>query len=148
MVKSDILKLCLRFIRRASIMTKMNKDEASENTPEDARIKRRSILKAGAVIAPLALTLHGGIPMAHASSTGCVEDLKLHVDIPNYSDPDGDGIFELTGTTTNFDPDSGVTGRENPDGTSETHWQYLQNEELFGASCLTSIQNSGLTVNF
>lgn len=123
-------------------MTEMNKDDAKENATKDARTKRRSILKAGAVIAPLALTLHGGIPMAHASSTGCVDDLITHVKIPIFESDNGG--FVWTGDTEPFSPSpASRTGRGD-----ETHWDYLVNEELFGASCLTSIQNSGLTVNF
>lgn len=119
------------------IMTEIDKD----NTMENLRIKRRSLLKAGAVIAPLALTLHGGISMAHASSTGCVDDLKEHVRIPTFDgegNPNGD---------VPFDPENGLTGRLNENGTPETHWDYLTNEELYGASCLQSIENSGLTVS-
>jgi hypothetical protein len=65
-------------------MTEMNDKKISENTVGDMRAKRRRILKAGAVIAPLAITLHGGIPMAHASSVGCIEDMEKHIKVPHF----------------------------------------------------------------
>lgn len=122
-------------------MTKMNKDNANKNALEAGRIKRRSILKAGAVIAPLALTLHGGTSLAFAGSVNCLAELETHVKVPNF-EPDGMGGFAWNGTTTPFDPiDEGhFTGRLNPDGSLESHWDYLINEELYGASCIQSIQ--------
>jgi len=117
-------------------MTDINKDDMKINKME-ARIKRRSLLKAGAIAAPLAMTLHGGIPMAHADSASCVEELKNHVEVPHYDDnghKDGEE---------RFNPDSGFTNRLNHDGTPETHWDYLENEDLTGASCLQSLENSG-----
>ncbi|PCI46160.1 MAG: hypothetical protein COB49_09005 [Alphaproteobacteria bacterium] len=127
-------------------MTEINKDNAKKHTTEDARVIRRRILKAGAV-APLALTLHGGIPMAHANSTGCLEELQTHVDIPHFV-PDGNG-FKWDGTTVPFDPDNLLTtGRQFPGEDPETHWGYLVREELYGASCLTSMVNTGITVKY
>lgn len=156
-------------------MTEMNDKKITENTVADTRAKRRRILKAGAVIAPLAVTLHGGIPMAHASSVGCVEDMEKHVKVPHYKvkehdDGDGDGDdsgsssssssssshdssgkheYERDGRMDSFDPernsytDRGNTGRLNDDGTPETHWDYIKNEDEHGASCLQSFEDSG-----
>ncbi len=189
-------------------MTEMNDKKITENTVADTRAKRRRILKAGAVIAPLAVTLHGGIPMAHASSAGCIEDMEKHVKVPHYkvkehddgddddddsgsssssshdsgsssshdsssssshdsgssshdsgsssshdssssSDDDGKHEYERDGRMDSFDPernsytDRGNTGRLNDDGTPETHWDYIKNEDEHGASCLQSYDDSG-----
>jgi hypothetical protein len=51
----------------------MTKDIDLKNENEDMmkkRMHRRSLLKAGAIVAPIALTLHGGVPLAHAESSG------------------------------------------------------------------------------
>lgn len=118
-------------------MTEKNSNDMKINEKE-ARIKRRSLLKAGMVAAPLAMTLHGGIPLAHAESTDCVEELEKHIEIPH--DDDGDGVSDRTEP---FDPETGLTGGTNSDGTSETHWDYLINKDKVGASCLQSIEDSG-----
>lgn len=133
-------------------MTKMNRNDAKNNIADAARIKRRSILKAGAVVAPLALTLHGGIPLAHAASSGCLDDLRLHVKVPNFipdleNSNNGKTVYKWDGEDpVAFAPEQ-TTGRE-INGVIETHWDYLKNEEVFGASCLTSIENSGVLEDF
>jgi len=179
-------------------MTEMNDKKITENTVADTRAKRRRILKAGAVIAPLAVTLHGGIPMAHASSAGCIEDMEKHVKVPHYKVKEHDDSssssshdsgssssshdsgsssssshdsgssssshdsgsssshdssdkheYERDGRMDSFDPernsytDRGNTGRLNDDGTPETHWDYIKNEDEHGASCLQSFEDSG-----
>lgn len=139
------------------VMTEENIKKTKISNAKNTRINRRRMLKAGAVIAPLAITLHGGIPMAHAASTGCVEDMKKHVKIPHYEhdehddhdDKDShDDSYHKSGDEESFDPKNGVTGRiiEDEDGSDkeETHWDYIINEEEFGASCLQSFEDSGL----
>ncbi len=142
-------------------MTNMNKDDAEKNAAEEARIKRRSILKAGAVIAPLALTLHGGIPLAQAMSTDCLQELHENLLIPNFvpnydDDHHDDGhddhhtgyILDPNKPPTPFDPYNQLTtGRQFEGEDPETHWDYLIREDLYGVSCLTSVVNTGLTVN-
>ena len=122
-------------------MTEINKDDVKKNAMEETRLKRRSILKAGAVIAPLAVTLHGGIPLAHAASTGCVQELVDNVTIPVYEN----GSYNMNNMV-QFNPNAYTGLIEN--GESESHWDYLIDKKLYGASCMTSIISTGLTVNY
>lgn len=118
-------------------MTEINRDDTKVSKME-ARVKRRSLLKAGVIAAPLAMTLHGGISMAHADSASCVKELEDHVTVPHYDDTGHKDGEER------FNPREGFTGRVNPDGrTEETHWDYLENEDISGASCLQSLEDSG-----
>ena len=129
------------------VMTEENKNKTMISKAKNTRINRRNILKAGAIVAPLAITLHGGIPMAHAASGGCVEDMANHVTVPQFK-LGVDGTYEVNHDlpALQFDPVGGVTGRV-IDGETETHWDYITNEELFGASCLQSFENKGLSVS-
>ncbi|PCJ38546.1 MAG: hypothetical protein COA81_12870 [Alphaproteobacteria bacterium] len=108
------------------------KEDSAKN--KDLRLKRRSILKAGAVIAPLAITLHGGISVAHANSATCVDQMVANdVQIPLFN---ADGTSK--GITERFNPESGLTGKvinSNP----QTHWEYIQTGVMGFTSCLTSI---------
>ncbi len=127
-------------------MTDMKKDDMKMNKTDEKRIKRRSLLKAGAVIAPLAITLHGGVAFAQVNSAGrCIEDMKTNVQIPLYEEvPIGSGTYQQTGTSVNFSPDNNqFTGRF-VGGQPETHWQYIENEQLSGITCLQSFANAGL----
>lgn len=128
-------------------MTEINKNATKKKSALEERIKRRSILKAGAVIAPLALTLHGGIPMAHANSTGCLEELNKNIQVPNFI-PNSNNtgyIQDPNNPTTRFDPFNQLTtGRQFAGEGPETHWDYLIREDLYGVSCLASMTNAGL----
>ncbi len=112
-------------------MTRINKDIAKNG---DLRLKRRSILKAGAVIAPLAITLHGGISVAHANSATCVDQMVANdVQVPLFN---ADGTPK--GITEQFNPQSGLTGKV-INGVPQTHWEYIETGVMGYTSCLTSI---------
>jgi len=119
-------------MKQAKVMTEINSDD-TRTDKKKTRIKRRSLLRAGAVAAPLAITLYGGISLAHANSTDCVEALERTKEIPHFDDKgkqDGER---------DFNPRFGVTGRT-VDNMPETHWDYLMKQkEGSGASCLQSI---------
>ncbi len=125
-------------------MTDMKKDDLKMNKTDEKRIKRRSLLKAGAVIAPLAITLHGGVAFAQVNSAGrCIENMRTNVQIPLFEDVGG-GVYQQTGVSVDFSPDNtALTGRL-VGGQPETHWQYIENEQLSGVTCLQSYANAGL----
>ncbi len=125
-------------------MTKKNEDGAMMEMTDQARIRRRRILKAGAVIAPLAVTLHGGVAFAQVNSAGrCVEHLKDTLRIPTFS-VDADGNYVQNGSVA-FNPSPGaMTGRV-IDGQPEDHWNYVIREQLAGQTCLQSFMASGET---
>ncbi|VAW00144.1 hypothetical protein MNBD_ALPHA01-675 [hydrothermal vent metagenome] len=115
-------------------MTEMKIDNATINEKTETRLRRRSILKAGAVIAPLAITLHGGISLAHANSATCVDKMVANqVQVPKLN-PDG----SMTGVTEIFNPESGLTGQM-INGHAQTHWEYIETGVMGYTSCLTSI---------
>ncbi len=115
-------------------MTEVKKDNATTHKKTEVRLRRRSLLKAGAVIAPLAITLHGGISLAHANSATCVDKMVTNgVQIPILN-PDG----SPTGVTELFNPESGLTGQI-INGQSQTHWEYIETGVMGYTSCLTSI---------
>jgi len=123
-------------------MTDINKDDIKINKME-ARIKRRSLLKAGAVIAPLAITLHGGVAMAQVASAGrCVEKLKTTETVP-VDTVDGNGN-PVTNQVPFSPSQSAFTGRTNTNGTSETHWDYILKGNGHGMTCLQSFEAAGL----
>jgi len=126
-------------------MTDMKKNDTIMNKTDKKRIERRSLLKAGAVIAPLAVTLHGGVAFATVNSAGrCIENMKTHVKIPLFED-DNNGGYQSTGVMEDFSPENtALTGRF-VGGQPETHWQYIENEQLSGLTCLQSFTNAGLT---
>jgi len=97
--------------------------------------------------------------MAHASSAGCIEDMEKHVKVPHYkvkkhnsssnNNNNGKHEYKRDGRMDSFDPEQyshtarGNTGRLNDDGSPETHWEYIKNEDEHGASCLQSFEDSG-----
>ena len=121
-------------------MTEMNKNDAKK---EDARIQRRKILKAGAVIAPLAVTLHGGAAFAHVSSAGrCVQNMKENLIIPKFKYKKRKKTYKVIGSE-NFSPSTmAKTGRKF-NHVEEDHWDYVLREELAGQTCLQSFATSG-----
>jgi len=121
-------------MKQAKVMTEINSDDIRTDKKK-ARIKRRSLLKAGAMAAPLAITLYGGISLAHADSTDCVEQLEKNVEVPHF-----DASGNKDGKES-FNPETGFTGRT-IGGKPETHWDYITKEDKTGASCLQSIQSS------
>ncbi|MBL4802312.1 MAG: hypothetical protein JKY45_10495 [Emcibacter sp.] len=120
-------------------MTEMNKDDAQK---EAARMKRRSLLKAGAAIVPLAVTLHGGAAFAHVSSAGrCVSNLTDNLMIPQFKKKHN-GTYKKIGMT-NFKPSmADMTGRK-INGIPEDHWNYVLREKMSGQTCLQSFMQSG-----
>lgn len=122
-------------------MTEINKDDNNKTT-DDMRAKRRLILKAGAAIAPLAVTLYGGIPLAHAASASCEEKMTNNgFQIPNYDPETG----EYTGTITyghNIHTGRMLNSGMNS-GKPETHWDFISIEGNPGHSCFNSLNPNG-----
>lgn len=119
-------------------MTDVNKDDIMKNNEEE-RLKRRRILKAGAAIAPLAVTLHGGNAMAAVISASCVDKMTGKLQIPKYEKSIENGSVVYTQvTTTGFDKNA-KTGRLTAGGADETHWNYISIPGNAGHSCYTSI---------
>ncbi len=132
-------------------MTKVNETEVKEAEGLKKRLHRRSLLKAGAVAAPIAMTLHGGIPLAHADSAGlCVVQMieiaqgndsrarMLQVPVKN-----GQIARPLVG-----EHQSEINAEDYPEGTvlepfnaSRLHWDFISdpNNNRFGFSCVSSI---------
>ncbi len=129
-------------------MTEMNKKDLNKEITEDVRLKRRKLLKAGAMAVPVAVTLHGGTAFAQVHSAyRCVDNLKGKLG------PNPMPKFKADGVTvdhmTQFDPVNGLTGRQITEGgqlKNETHWDYLQNElnEDTMHSCENSFFNAGM----
>lgn len=136
-------------------MTKVNETEVKQGEGLKKRLHRRSLLKAGAVAAPIAMTLHGGIPLAHADSAGlCVVQL---IEIAQGNDsrarmlqvPIKDGKVaiphnrvyktELVAEDLETDFPEGTTLE--PFNASPHHWEFLSdpNNNRFGFSCVSSI---------
>lgn len=136
-------------------MTKVNDTEVKQAEGLKKRLHRRSLLKAGAVAAPIAMTLHGGIPLAHADSAGlCVIQL---IEIAQGNDsrarmlqvPMKDGKVAIPNNRvykTELVPEDLAT--DYPEGTtlepfnaSPQHWEFLSdpNNNRFGFSCVSSI---------
>lgn len=67
-----------------SMTNKMDNDNMMD-AQEQKRLNRRRLLRAGAIAAPVALTLHGGVPLAHADSAGMCA-LKLQEIANNSND--------------------------------------------------------------
>lgn len=109
-----------------NIMNEIDKSKMKKVSDKENRLSRRRLLKTGAVMAPLALTLHGGIPLAHADSAGlCV----LHLE---ELAQEGDPTLQLP---------LGPQGQLVPfDGGIESHWEYITaDSSRHGYSCLNSI---------
>lgn len=136
-------------------MTKVNETEVKEAEGLKKRLHRRSLLKAGAVAAPIAMTLHGGIPLAHADSAGlCVIQL---IEIAQGNDSrarmlqipmnggrvaiphNGKYKTEILAEDLELDYPEGTTLE--PFNASPQHWQFLSdpNNNRFGFSCVSSI---------
>jgi len=130
-------------------MTEIKKDDAETSGKTKARIKRRSVLKAGAVIAPLAITLHGGIPLAHAASAACDVKMAGQQIIPEFTSKqkqNGEYKNEPTGRMLGYQGTRGKTGRvfNSPHrGYEETHWDYIKQTDVAGHSCYNSITIAG-----
>ncbi len=136
-------------------MTDVNETEAKQPEGLKKRLHRRSLLKAGAVAAPIAMTLHGGIPLAHADSAGlCVVQL---IEIAKGNDsraemlqvPMKGGRVAIPHNRSHkplIKPQDLAT--DYPEGTtlqpfnaSPEHWKFLSdpNNNRFGFSCVSSI---------
>lgn len=145
---------------------KVGKNESSLSK----RLHRRSLLKAGAVVAPIALTLHGGVPLAHADSSGsCIFELYDIANDPNHPNHE-DMLIPMNPKNGHFatvinghvnDPGGGGTYPDNypdnyPDGTylepfnptNEEHWKFIaQSPANYGYSCIVSVTNVRLKGN-
>ena len=116
---------------------------------EKTRLKRRSILKTGAVIAPLAVSLHSGAAMAQVLSAACDVKMQGRSIIPTYTtQPQSGGgyINSPTGNTIGYQGTAGKTGRKFDSpvlGHEETHWEYISDPAHTGHSCYTSIMDTG-----
>ena len=134
-----------------------NDDESSLSK----RIHRRSLLKAGAIAAPVALTLHSGAAATglgnHASSAGlCALDLReiarnrSHPNSPYLQIPMKNGRLARRNDRQRHTPrvrlrDLEPGSRLEPfDPRNRVHWDFVQNPRngRFGMSCINSIQYS------
>lgn len=125
-------------------MTEINNEDTKGDMMEDGRIKRRRLLKMGAAIAPLAVTLHGGVAFAQVNSAArCVENLKARLvsegkEIPVF-EPDQNGNYVSTNHTIPFDESlTATTGRLNANNNLENHWEYLESQDEQVQSCMQS----------
>ncbi|WP_339864237.1 hypothetical protein [Paremcibacter congregatus] len=121
-------------------MTDVNKDDVINKSDEE-RLKRRRILKAGAVIAPLAVTLHGGNAMAQVVSATCVEKMEGQLIIPQFEETSPGQFTEVGKQEFSEFPMQATTGRPNPSNPAvpETHWDYISLQDSPGHSCYNSI---------
>ncbi len=133
-------------------MTKVNEIKEKKAGGLKKRLDRRSLLKAGAIAAPVALTLHGGVPLAHADSAGlCVVQL---MDIAkNSSDHRSDMLQVPMKDGAIARPNMGshkteIKAEDYPQGTtiepfnaSPQHWEFLSDprNQRYGFSCVSSI---------
>ena len=141
-------------IRQAMVMTEKKTEESImeniEKSRGNARINRRKILKAGAVIAPLAVTLHSGVPLAHAASAACDVKMDWQKIIPEFEavkNHDGTYTNTKTGKILGYRGTAGKTGRILEFGIEETHWDYISQPGVTGHSCYNSIVITGGTPN-
>ena len=113
---------------------------------------RRSLLKAGALAALIALTLHGGVPLAHANSSGsCVWELiqianssgrsaELQVPINTKSNKVANAAHghAIIPSLDDYGPNTQLV----PFDGSEEHWNFIASSpNRFGFSCLSSATN-------
>jgi len=135
-------------------MTKVDNAEVKKAEGLRKRLDRRSLLKAGAIAAPVALTLHGGVPLAHADSAGmCVVQL---MEIANNSGDSRSPMLQVpmkdgrvADPIIGFKHDVEIHAKDYPEGTSiepfnagsPHHWQFLSdpNNQRYGFSCVNSI---------
>lgn len=136
------------------VMEIEKKTDNKAATMMDKRMQRRRLLRTGALAAPIAMTLHGGVPLAHADSSGsCVFEL---IDIANNpSHPrwgelqvpinSNSGHVAHTAHGHDVEPDAG----DYPPGTvlmpfdaSDEHWEFISSaSNRFGFSCVASVTN-------
>jgi len=128
-------------------MNENDKNDLTDNNVSKSRLSRRRLLKTGAAMAPLALTIHGGIPLAHADSAGlCVRQLEELADLgdPRMQIPtklngqlhdSDDGESERYGQSDNDEEEKVPFNSE-----VESHWKYIKSDSSrHGYSCLNSI---------
>jgi len=135
-------------------MTKVNDEEVKCEEGLSKRLHRRSLLKAGAVVAPIALTLHGGVPLAHADSAGlCVVQL---MDIARDSTDSRHAMLQIPMKGGKIIQPEGrlqhafeVVQEDYPEGTelqpfdasNQQHWEFIKDpiNGRFGHSCMASV---------
>lgn len=137
-------------------MTKVDDTEVKKSEGLTKRLNRRSLLRAGAIAAPVALTLHGGVPLAHADSAGmCVMQL---MEIANKSGDARSAMLQVPMSNgkiakpnigydhkteihmEDYDLDPAV--RIEPFNADDPHhWQFLSDpaNNRYGFSCVNSI---------
>ena len=139
------------------VMISKNNSENKIDAVMDQRMLRRRLLKTGALVAPIALTLHGGVPLAHADSSGsCILEL---MDIANNQSP-GTRWDELQvpindGQVAAINGDHAAVPelKDYPEGTelvpfdgSPEHWEFISSSSnRFGFSCIASVTNNQYT---
>ena len=136
-------------------MTNANDPKKEIDTVESKRQLRRRLLKTGALAAPVAMTLHGGVPLAHAASAGMCEFELIeiankgigsldprteHLQIPMRRrrlarlkvEPTGPGV-----DINNYEKGTKLV----PFDGSDEHWKFLSNPANggFAMSCYNSI---------
>ncbi len=136
-------------------MTKVNGTEKKMDAIDSKRQLRRRLLKTGALAAPVAMTLHGGVPLAHAASAGLCEFELIeiankgaysadprtrHLQIPMH----GNQLAKLEKPPTGgeLDIDDYEEGSQLiPFDGSQEHWKFLSNPSNGGyaMSCYNSI---------
>lgn len=144
-------------------MTDVNeKSELKDNesvTTLSKRLHRRSLLKAGAIAAPFAMTLHSGAAATalgnHASSAGlCVLDLREIATNPNHPRneymqvPINGGRIARRRDRRRHN--GRINARDCEDGTrlepfdprNRVHWDFIKDSRnaRFGMSCINSIE--------
>lgn len=146
------------FMGSGDSMTKVNETKVEREEGLAKRLHRRSLLKAGAVVAPIALTLHGGVPLAHADSAGlCVIQLMeiandqsdgrhTMLQVPIHG---GQVAQPLVGNShaTDILPEDYPNGTkiEPFDASNIEHWNFIKDpiNGRFGFSCVNSIDFNG-----
>jgi len=134
-------------------MTNVNDTEKKIDAVDSKRQLRRRLLKTGALAAPIAMTLHGGVPLAHAASAGMCEYELIDIAQNTVSDPRakylqvpmyGNRLAKLERPTNGGDID--IEDYEDgsqlmPFNGSEEHWQFLSDPANggFAMSCYNSI---------
>ncbi len=146
------------FMESGDSMTKVNETKVEREEGLAKRLHRRSLLKAGAVVAPIALTLHGGVPLAHADSAGlCVVKLmeiandqgdarhrmlQIPVHGSQIAQPLVGNSHAVEVLPENYQPG---TKLEPFDANNIQHWNFIKDPQngRFGFSCVNSIEFNG-----
>ncbi|WP_138380222.1 hypothetical protein [Luteithermobacter gelatinilyticus] len=107
----------------------------SLTSEEQLRAHRRRLLKTGAAMAPLAITLSAGNAWATGVNPGLVSDGRCFANLYENIDQLGLRVKENRNEWVDFDR------------TKASHWFYLKEHASYqdGLSCLTSISTSALT---